>query len=296
MKLRGISHVRKEAQIRAPIVDASADAVSRSQAISRISEPSFVDSEHRESIDRIKPDSTFLGAKIEDTSQLYITTVLNHTPTIKPSRPSTLSKGLRLFRSLFLEDSYDDMSLLPDPFDATVQASPVQSAHVLLGPVDTTSLGGHHIRAPSAHNRTKPCSNRHEYSLSSGFSARLSGLWQQVCQLGGEVFRGLDLRRAKNQVQDLEFTHARDAEESNDRFQSDPHGSQRQIGVPSSIDEYATQTESLAGSTQETAPLPEQTLTVTEQSTDAAVGRNSEPMRGSIMAIVIGLVVGIMWF
>lgn len=127
--------------------------------------------------------------------------------------------------------------------------------------------------------------------LASEVSARLGESWQPVCQMGIDVVNWLNLyssRRAER-IKSLGLTHHRNATGST--------GSSK-LGLPAgglSATKDASTPVADAPNTWSGQPS-ETSVTTVEDSTDAALGRNSHQMRGSIMAVVVGLVVGIMWF
>ena len=69
-----------------------------------------------------------------------------------------------------------------------------------------------------------------------------------------------------------------------------------QKDVPTTLIRHPTPSPAQPEDQSNPPPAPAQQKVGAEEATDAAAGRHSQELHGSCMAVVIGLVAGIMWF
>jgi hypothetical protein len=69
-----------------------------------------------------------------------------------------------------------------------------------------------------------------------------------------------------------------------------------QKDVPTTLIRHPTPSPAHPEDQSNAPPAPAQQKVGAEEATDAAAGRHSQELHGSCMAVVIGLVAGIMWF
>lgn len=209
---------------------------------------------------------------------------LNVATTDSP-RPLTVANRMRSFRAFFSKGQITLHSVqTPQPQPAPVRSSSHSAIAAGGSCVDI------HYPAQQRNSSTSGKSDAQgKTPLASELSARLGDSWQPVCQLGIDVVNWLNSYSSRK-ADRLKLTHHRHASESMDPSKC----SRDTLGSPLLMKDISNPV-SDAPHTLAGQPL-EKSVTAVEDSTDAALGRNSHQMRGSIMAIVVGLVVGIMWF
>lgn len=220
----------------------------------------------------------------------------DHAPTVCPWRnSSTLTRGVRAFTTFFIQQ-LDDHQLLPS--FTTRSVSPVETAQSH----PSSNLPNISSSIPSSHddsqrivytnNYMTSMTNKTDKITESQFCDQHSGAWQQVCHTAitlydkvktlSTPYDAIDSRHLPNSS-----THALNLPPS------DAYQGQAQPKAPLPNDESGP---TVASYSPKAIPPANAAAVLSGDSQDAGTGRNPKQVRGSCMAIVIGLVVGIMWF
>ena len=223
-----------------------------------------------------------------------------HGPSIYPwENSSTLTRGVRAFTT-FVFHQLDDHHLLPS--FSSHSFSPIETApsHTATNSDDFTIP---HLLPPrddlprTTHKSdyTTLTTNKTNEDHDIQFCDRFSDSRQRVCHVVSDLYlQVLALSATYNHVMESSpLCYNSRPDSSRNLAPSDaPH----QLDQPSKV---AQQTLLPNDSTLAPSNLPRSMsppALVPEDSHDAAVGRDPKKLRGSCMAVVIGLVVGVMWF
>ncbi|GMF72789.1 unnamed protein product [Aspergillus oryzae] len=213
--------------------------------------------------------------------------------------PSTFARGVRAFKSLFIKQTGD--SQISKPL-ATGSASSVASAPssltsnvsnlaVISAPPTAEAL------LPKSYGSNITATTQEAPSQSLQYPrSQLCELWQQACHatrvyLGNWTFlrERLPSRSEKTTEETLQTSEQTD---------QDIEEQVAPKGLPSNGSNAALSTLSPSSSQSpaKATDIPDLPVAAEERSKGIGQGPNSQPARGSCMAIVIGLVVGVMWF
>ncbi|KAJ5713900.1 uncharacterized protein N7483_011081 [Penicillium malachiteum] len=204
-----------------------------------------------------------------------------------PAAESTFlfSRRARAFRSYFIQQ-FDDYQFLT-PFSTRVSAGAV-SPDPTLAPNLTSTPTALDITMPDTAFQT--CNDSALLSTSSpstpGLQLPLGEVWQQVCQ------RTINLWNLANEAPNSPLPHLVKwgTPYLQSIFLSDSEASDAPIILISHLNEPPSDQEC-----SELSSASNKTHTPYDLTTDAA-GRHSSELQGSCMAVVIGLVAGIIWF
>lgn len=223
-----------------------------------------------------------------------------HGPSIYPwENSSTLTRGVRAFTT-YVFQQLDDHQLLPS--SSSRSFSPIETAplHTATNSDDfsiphLSSARDDFPRTIHNSDRTTSTTNKTNKSPDLGFCDSFSDSQQRVFHVASDLYL---------QVQALSATYGHGIMESSPLcYNSDPESyhnltptnAPHQFDQPSKVAQQTL----LPNDSTLTSDLPKlmsPPALVPEDSEDAAVGRDPKQLRGSCMAIVIGLVVGVMWF
>ncbi|OGM44314.1 hypothetical protein ABOM_007219 [Aspergillus bombycis] len=239
------------------------------------------------------PRSSFEAATVFDTDSIaYLA-----------EEPSTFARGVRVFKSLFTTQTDD--SQISDPL-ATGSASSVASAPsslpsnvsnlAVIGASPTTEA---HLPRSYSSNVTatakKITSQTPQYPLSY-----LRGLWQQACHATRVYLGNWTVPHIFRREQIPPGSEAINEETLQLSGPTDQHIEEQVTPkvLPSNSSNAALSTSSPTSpqSPAKSTDIPDLPVVTEERPKGVGHGPNSQPARGSCMAIVIGLVVGVMWF
>ncbi|ODM16915.1 hypothetical protein SI65_07880 [Aspergillus cristatus] len=211
----------------------------------------------------------------------------NDAPTVYPwKNASTLTRSVRAFTAFIQQ--LDDRQLLPS--FSTRSVFPVETAlsHPSSNLSDVSSSPLHPLRDDSFepmvydNNYTTLMTKKTDTTPRLQFCDRFSDAWQQACHTVHDT--------AKT------FSFSYDAIDSTHLPNSSMHPP---VSLPSDTHQRKPplpHNESEPTVAPKTIPSANAAAVLSGDSQDAGSGRNPKQVRGSCMAIVIGLVVGIMWF
>ena len=219
-------------------------------------------------------------------------------PSIYPwENSSTLTRGVRAFTT-YVFQQLDDNQLLPS--FSSRSSSPIETA-----PLHTTTNSADfsipHLSSSrddfprTIHNSdyTTSTTNKTNKSPDLQFCDRFSDSRQRVCHVASDLY-------LKVQVLSATYDHVMEsslcsASEPDSSSSLAPTNAPHQLDQPSKVSQQTLlpNDSTLASNLPKSMSPP---ALVPEDSQDAAVGRDPKQLRGSCMAIVIGLVVGVMWF
>lgn len=211
----------------------------------------------------------------------------NDAPTVYPwKHSSTLTRSIRAFTAFIQQ--LDGRQLLPSFSTRSVPSVETASSHPPSNLSDVPSLPLPSLRDDSFeqmvydNNYTTLMINKTDINPKLQFCDRFSGAWQQACLTVHDTVKT--------------FSTSYDAIDStylpNSSIQpsvsppSDTH--QLKLPLQHNVSEPTV--------APKTIPSANAAAVLSGDSQDAGSGRNPKQVRGSCMAIVIGLVVGIMWF
>lgn len=223
-----------------------------------------------------------------------------HVPSIYPwEKSSTLTRGVRAFTT-YVFQQLDDHQLLPS--FSSRSFSPIETAplHTATSSDDFSipHLSSFRDDSPrTIHNSdyTTSTANKTNKNHDLQFCDRFSDSRQRAYHVASDLYL---------HVQALSATYGHSIMESSPlRYNSGPESSRNltPTKTPHQLDQpnKVAQPTLLPNDSTLTSDLPKSMsppALVPEDSEDAAVGRDPKQLRGSCMAIVIGLVVGVMWF
>ncbi|BCS25891.1 uncharacterized protein APUU_50602S [Aspergillus puulaauensis] len=222
--------------------------------------------------------------------------------------PSSITRGVTAFKE-FMFQRWDDQQMtqpLP-PWQESVEEISTASTHptrTLTNLSISPASSSGQQRQPTPANELD-VSSPAEYSTEGSLLFRLPlfihETWQQVCHAGGHYFESLTTRYpspnynqplipnnpapapSKDEQEYLEHLHPEE--------QAQP---ERTSGEELLLNNGSSSQPDISRGLKDSQPTP--TLMTAGQSKYIGFRRDSEHMRGSSMAIVIGLVAGIMWF
>ncbi|KAJ5939776.1 hypothetical protein N7466_002910 [Penicillium verhagenii] len=201
------------------------------------------------------------------------------------------SRRARAFRTYFIKQ-LDDYQFLT-PFStrsvltgATSGPDPTLSPNLSPLPAsieDSDSSPTTATAPPPLHNASiPPTTFTPPPNSDTGPQLPIGSVWQQVCQTASGLWK-LASESSNPKLQDLIPWRKNHPQSSSD------------ILTPTSLGRYQNDTPSEAEECSGLSALNKTLPPSIDQSTDAA-GRHSSELQGSCMAVVIGLVAGIMWF
>ena len=219
-------------------------------------------------------------------------------PSIYPwENSSTLTRGVRAFTT-YVFQQLDDHQLLPS--FSSRSSSPIETA-----PLHTTTNSADfsipHLSSSrddfprTIHNSdyTTSTTNKTNKSPDLQFCDRFSDLRQRVCHVASDLYLKVQaLSATYDHVMESSLCSASEPDSSSSLA---PTNAPHQLDQPSKVSQQTLlpNDSTLASNLPKSMSPP---ALVPEDSQDAAVGRDPKQLRGSCMAIVIGLVVGVMWF
>ncbi|KAE8145768.1 hypothetical protein BDV25DRAFT_62280 [Aspergillus avenaceus] len=228
-------------------------------------------------------------------SSFEAATVLNDDPiAFNVEESSTFHRGVRAFSSFFFQQPGNSASQFPSIESATT----LETAHASLTPT-ASNLSGMPVSPKDELLEPKHCSDNYT-ALGAGHAVpnprilffHLYELWQQVCH-AANVYLGnstapYTLWKRSQLVPNMGLFTGKTPQQPRQLASSKGRpGDNATLSTssPTSTQPFVMPTHS-----------PERPLASEGHPKAAGHGSSSEPARGSCMAIVIGLVVGVMWF
>ncbi|KAB8231554.1 uncharacterized protein BDW43DRAFT_282635 [Aspergillus alliaceus] len=237
------------------------------------------------------PRSSFEAATVLDTdSVVYLT-----------EEPSTLTRGVRAFKSLFLKQLGDNQMLNPLPTGSASSVIPAPSS--LTSNLSNLSV----ISAPPSSEAIFPKAHGGNFMLSAVgnssqgnqyFLSHLRELWQQACCAVNVHLESRTTPGREQQPPSGSGTPNKEMSQVSDQSDRRTEEWAASKVLPSNGTNAALSTLPPTSPKSRVKPTfsPNATVAAEEWSKGVGLGPNSRPARGSCMAIVIGLVVGVMWF
>lgn len=210
----------------------------------------------------------------------------NDVPTVYPwKNSSTLTRSVRAFTAFIQQ--LDGHQLLPSFSTRSVPPVETASSHPPSNLSDVSSLPLPSLRDDSFeqlvydNNYTTLMTNKTDTNPKLQFCDRFSGAWQQACLTVHDT-----VKTFSTSYNAIDSTHL-----PNDSIQPP-------VSLPSDTHQLKLPLQHVSEPTvaPKTIPSANAAAVLSGDSQDAGSGRNPKQVRGSCMAIVIGLVVGIMWF
>lgn len=212
-----------------------------------------------------------------------------HSPLVYPRQSSTLTRGVHAFTTLFIQrlDDHRLLSQFPPRNGYPIETAPLQP----IRNIDNSS-----VSRPLLHGVSLPRTGNHDNhsSKSDGhagvsFSARSSNLWQRVCQVSNNLYA--------TYISSPPCSYSVPSHSSCDStapvLDQQVKSSQPRIHSPSA--HHSDPSDVKPAIAVKGLPHGGQKV-ISGDSQDAGAGRNPEQVRGSYMAIVVGLVAGVVWF
>ncbi|KAE8158476.1 hypothetical protein BDV40DRAFT_19315 [Aspergillus tamarii] len=239
------------------------------------------------------PRSSFEAATVFDTDSIAYFT----------KEPSTFARGVRVFKSLFMKQTGDSQISIPL---ATGVASSVASAPSSLtsnvsnlAVISASSTTEAPLPKSYGSNVTAMAQKVHSQSPQYPHS-HLRELWQQACHATRAYLGNWTVPHTFSRRQLPPGSEETTEEKLQLSEQTDQHIEERVAPkvLPSNGSNAACSTSSPTSPLSPAKPtdIPDLPVGAEERPKGVGHGPNSQPARGSCMAIVIGLVVGVMWF
>lgn len=227
-------------------------------------------------------------------------------PTTYPwNNTSTLTRGVRAVTTFFIQQ-LDDHQLLPSFTSRSLP--PVETA-----PLRSLSLAS--FFAPTPHSspdapQRKLYNNNHtsltdesDRDAKRRFCGRFSNSWQRVCHATNAFYEQLKALPTSYGVDDSKSlgSHSKaiysPSSTSSDTSTINQSETPSKTPIPNRSSSSQSSLEFIFGANSPIKTLsPDAPAVASSDSEDAGIGRDPKQARGSCMAIVIGLVVGVMWF
>ncbi|KAL2843116.1 hypothetical protein BJY01DRAFT_198089 [Aspergillus pseudoustus] len=191
--------------------------------------------------------------------------------------PSLLTRGVTAFKE-FVIKRWDDQQTIQH---GVLDTASTQPALTVVNPATAVPL----TSRESGQSDNEDLAEPPQYSLLFRLPTLLHETWQQACHAGGQYLESLSRSTTQNTTALIhdpapatndEKTHLDDARSHKKETSSTGSAQPEQVPLHT--------------------PPTSQPVSAAGQSKDSALRQGSEHMRGSSMAIVIGLVAGIMWF
>ncbi|KAE8351003.1 hypothetical protein BDV28DRAFT_150384 [Aspergillus coremiiformis] len=220
-------------------------------------------------------------------------------------KPSTFTRGVRAFKSLFINQLGDNQ--IPNPLStgsaSSVVAAPTSLISNLSNLAVTSVSRGSEVALPKSSSGNFTASATGNVSQSSQyFLSHLHELWQQVCRVAKIYLESRTASHVSGKEQRPPSCSGTTNEETTQLSEQPIRHAREQAApkvlLPSNGSNVALSTLSPTYPQPFVKPThpPDLPATAEEQSKGVGHGPNSQSARGSCMAIVIGLIAGVMWF
>lgn len=227
-----------------------------------------------------------------------------HGPTTYPwNNTSNLTRGVRAFTTFFIQQ-LDDHQLLPSFSSRSlspVETAPLRSSNLASFFAPTPLSSPDAPQRKSYNNNHTSLTDESDRNKKGRFCDRLSSSWQRVCHATNDFYEQLKALPIAHGVGDSNLSTSHSKEFYSPSSTSSNTSTLDQSAPPKTpTPNRSSSQSSLESIFGPNSPIktfaPGVPAVASSDSEDAGVGRDPNQVRGSCMAIVIGLVVGVMWF
>ncbi|KAF7590044.1 hypothetical protein BBP40_003297 [Aspergillus hancockii] len=234
-------------------------------------------------------------------SSFEAATVLDNDPiAYVAEESSTFTQGVRTFKSFFIKKP-GDSPLSTGSTSSVVSAPTTLTLNLSHSSLTRVSTSSEVLLSKSYSGNCTTSTTGLDLEISHYYLSRLLELWQQVCRVANGYLESNTAPYAFRKSKRADLDSQPISEETIQQLGKPGQHAEEQAApkmLPSNGSNVALPTPSPTSPQPLTIPThaPNSTVANAGQSKGVGQGPNSEPTRGSCMAIVIGLVVGVMWF